>query len=233
MAEPDAAASPAPRKGTVLVVDDHPIVREGLRAVLDSSPFKVVGEAGDGRTAVEEARRLQPDVILMDVGLPELDGLSATRAIRQALPQALVIILTIADGPEVLRDALRAGACGYLLKGTAGPQIIRSIESVLDGNMIFDAPLLHAALALGVPAPPNPELIAVLSDRERAALRLVAGGRTNREIGDTLGYSTSTIKSTVQAIIEKLGVSDRMQAAVLAVQAGLEPDLGGDESPGS
>ena len=208
----------------VLIADDHPVVRDGLRAMLHEEGILVVGEVSTGREAVDRLAALQPDVILMDIRMPDMDGLAATRLIKEEAPAVSVIVVTSFESKDYLRDAIAAGAAGYLLKGMSRSLLLDSIRIVRDGGSMFDPNVLSELLrqvaerVSEVPA----EALDALSDRERETLTLVAEGLTNREIADRLGYSVGTIKNVVQQVIEKLGVSDRTQAAVLGVRAGLE-----------
>jgi RNA polymerase sigma factor (sigma-70 family) len=208
---------------TVLVVDDHPVVREGLKALISHRDIRVIGEAATGRQAVEEARRLRPDVVLMDIRLPDMDGLTATEQIKKELPRTTVIIVTSYDDPQYIQRALLAGASGYLLKGMPREAYIEAIRVVRAGASIFHAsvvPQLMAAVA-ATPDPVAQQMVASLSEREREVLALLAQGLTNKEIAERIHYSVGTVKNLVATIIEKLNVSDRTQAAVVAARAGL------------
>ena len=227
MTGPIAAAGPTnghPDEIRVLIADDHPVVRDGLRAMLHEEGIRVVGEVSNGRQAVDRLAALRPDVILMDIHMPDMDGLAATRLIKHDAPAVSVIVVTSFESKNYLRDAIAAGAAGYLLKGMSRSLLLESIRIVRDGGSMFDPKMLSDLLrevaegGSDVPA----EALDALSDRERETLMLVAQGLTNREIADRLGYSVGTIKNVVQQVIEKLGVSDRTQAAVLGVRAGLE-----------
>lgn len=209
----------------VLVTDDHPVVRDGLRAMLDEPGINVVGEAATGQQAVDRVGPLNADVVLMDVRMPDMDGLTATKLVKQQHPGVAVIVITSFESKDYLRQAVEAGAAGYLLKGMKRNLLVESIRVVRDGGSIFD-PAMLASLLQGV-ARSEPGLEGTLdrlTERELRVLQLVAGGHTNREIADELGYSVGTIKNAVQRVIEKLDVSDRTQAAVLAVRAGIELD---------
>jgi DNA-binding NarL/FixJ family response regulator len=212
---------PADRPIRVLVVDDHPVVRDGLRAMLDAPGIEVVGEAASGMIAIQRTAELEPDVVLMDVRMPDMDGLTATRLIKETHPSISVFIVTSFSSVDYLQQAIDSGASGYLLKGMTRDTLINSVRLVRDGGSVFDSALLKAVLA-GIGYDPSASAaMRQLSDRELEVTRLLAAGRTNREIGDALGYSLGTIKNTVQAIMEKLRVSDRTQAAVLAVRSGI------------
>ena len=208
----------------VLIADDHPVVRDGLTAMLRGNEVDVVGTAVTGREAAEAVSSLDPDVVLMDIRMPDMDGLTATRLIKEANPRVAVIVLTSFESQDYLRDAIEAGAAGYLLKGAPRELLIESIRIVEAGGSMFDPGLLSSLLrefaerSNSVPS----ERLDPLTEREREVLILVARGLTNREIGEQLGYGEGTIKNTVKTVTEKLEVSDRTQAAVLAVRAGLQ-----------
>jgi DNA-binding NarL/FixJ family response regulator len=203
----------------VLVVDDHPMVREGLRSMLGGTGVQVVGEAGDGAAAVEQAARLAPDVVLLDLELPDLPGLVALREIKRVAPATAVLVVTMHQDPALVRRAVQAGAAGYVLKGVGRPQLMAAVRAVSQGESVFDQELLREALEGAVaPAPArSPSLTRVEVD----LLRLMADGLTNREIGERFRWSHATVKKYVQRVLEKLGVSDRTQAAVEAVRRGL------------
>ena len=219
----------------VLLVDDHPVVREGLRVILGTAPdIKVVAEASDGAEAVEEAVEHQPDVVLMDLRMPSMDGIEATRRIKSKLPSTSVIVLTIYDNDAYVIDAVRAGAGGYLLKDASKELLLHTIRAVNSGGILIKTSLLREAIiSLASSAseqfrehPSRLSGIDELTPREREVLRLVAQGRSNKQIGEVLVISEETAKKHVQNIILKLGVSDRTQAAVRGVQMGLiEPSL--------
>lgn len=219
---------PADDPGTtfrVLIADDHPVVRSGLRAMLDAPGIRVVGEATTGREAADQAAALEPDVVLMDIRMPDMDGLTATRLVKESNPTISVIIVTSFESQDYLKQAIEAGAAGYLLKGTSRALLLDSIRIVREGGSMFEASLLTSLLIDIAQRNVSADgALDELTERERDALRLVAQGMTNGEIADRLGYSAGTIKNTVQQMIAKLGVSDRTQAAVLGVRAGLDID---------
>jgi DNA-binding NarL/FixJ family response regulator len=217
-------------KVTVLLVDDHPVVREGLRSMLATVPdIEVVAEAGDGLEAVEKANEHRPNVVLMDLRMPDLDGLEATQRIKSQLPATSVIMLTVYDNDAYIVDAVRAGAGGFLLKDASKDLIIHAIRAVNSGGMLIKAGLLHKVmLGLTTVASDQPrkkqaeaEVSHGLTPREREVLSLVVLGLTNKEIGRALHISDETAKKHVQTILSKLDVSDRTQAAVKAVQGAL------------
>jgi len=214
----------------VLLVDDHPVVREGLRTMLATTPdIEVVAEASDGLEAIEKANEHQPHVILMDIRMPNLDGLEATRRIKSQLASTSVIVLTVYDNDAYVVDAVRSGAGGYLLKDASKDLLIHTIRVVNSGGMLIKTSLLREAIlnSANVTAGQSKEkhtdarALSGLTPREREVLRLVIEGQSNKEIGRTLSISEDTAKKHVQTILSKLGVSDRTQAAVKAVRAGL------------
>lgn len=213
---------------TVLIVDDHTVAREGLRAMLQTDGrVKVVGEATDGQEGVELTAGLLPAVVLMDIRMPKMDGLEATRRIRAEQPTVAVIMMTSYDDTALVVDAIRAGASGFLLKDTSASLLVSSIEAVASGGMAIKAPLMRRAInSLTRVRQPNGQTAeevagAQLTEREREVLRLIAEGWTNREIGDALCLAEVTVKKRVQGITAKLRVSDRTQAAIVALRMGL------------
>ena len=209
----------------VLIADDHPVVRSGLRAMLDAPGTRVVGEAATGCEAADQAAALEPDVVLMDIRMPDIDGLAATRLVKEGNPTISVIIVTSFESQDYLKQAIEAGAVGYLLKGASRSLLLDSIRIVREGGSMFEASLLADLLVAVAHRDVAAEgALDDLTARERAALKLVEQGMTNIEIATRMGYSAGTIKNTVQQLIAKLGVSDRTQAAVLGVRAGLEID---------
>jgi DNA-binding NarL/FixJ family response regulator len=204
----------------VLVADDHPVVRQGLRAFLDSREgITVVGEAADGETAVALAAELAPDVILMDLVMPGLDGVSAIRRLRALGHSAAVIVLTSFAGDEQVFPALDAGAAGYLLKDVEPADLERAVRTVHAGGAQLD-PDVTARLVRAVTRS-RAEEPGQLTARERDVLRLLARGRSNREIARELTVSEKTVKTHVSSILAKLRLADRTQAALWAVRSGL------------
>jgi DNA-binding NarL/FixJ family response regulator len=199
----------------VLIADDHAIVREGLRTFLDlQDGIEVAGEAADGREAIEEAERLGPDVVLMDLVMPNLDGVEAMRELRTRVPQARVVVLTSFLEDERLLPALRAGAAGYLLKNVEPRELARSIRLAAAGEAMID-PAVAARLvdALGDDRPAGH---AELTPRETEVLDLIGRGYANKRIALELGIAEKTVKTHVSHVLAKLGVSDRTQAALYA-----------------
>jgi len=205
----------------VLIADDHEIVRQGLRTLLELDPeFEVVGEAADGAEAVQAAGRVRPDVVLMDLLMPELDGVSATQLIRRDLPDTEVVALTSVLEDAQIVAAIRAGAIGYLLKDTRADELQQAIKSAAAGQVQL-SPKVAARLFKEIRTPEtSPE---VLSPRESEVLRLLAGGLTNKEMAQRLEVGEKTVKTHVSRILGKLGVQSRTQAALYASRIGLLP----------
>ena len=205
----------------VLVVDDHPIFRDGLRTALRTESVEVVGEAANGAEAMDLAARSKPDVVLMDLQMPGQSGIDATRAITAGNPDVAVLVLTMTEDPDAVFAAIRAGARGYLLKGADRQELLRAIHGVAAGEAIFGPGvaerLLGAFAADSAPAPPLP----ALTDREREVLVLVTEGYTNTAIARRLVVSPKTARNHVSNILTKLHAADRNDAARLAREAGL------------
>jgi NarL family two-component system response regulator LiaR len=215
------STSADPRPTRVLIVDDHGVVREGLRAYLELEPdIQVVGEAKDGVEAVRRAAELQPDVVLMDLVMPNMDGVDATSRIKQQQPATHVIILTSFLDDERVVPAIRAGATSYLLKDVAATDLARAIRGARAGQAQLH-PEVARRLMQQVTSPRKPDAGAQLTDREREVLRLLADGRSNKEIARALVVSERTVKGHVSNILGKLGLQDRTQAALFAVRNGL------------
>lgn len=202
----------------ILIADDHAVVRQGLRMFLSLDPdFEIIGEGVDGRQAVELARSLHPDIVLMDLLMPALSGVEATAIIRRELPDVEVIALTSVLEDKSVVDAVRAGAIGYLLKDTEADELIRAIKAAAAGQVQL-SPQAAARLLREVRAPENPDM---LTERETHVLRLLAMGQSNREIALALNISEKTVKTHVSSILAKLNVTSRTQAALYAVRIGL------------
>jgi two-component system, NarL family, response regulator LiaR len=205
----------------ILLVDDHSVVRHGLRMFLELDPeLEVIGEAGNGAEALDFISRQQPDVVVMDILMPIMDGITAIKAIRKDYPGVEVIALTSVLEDASVVNAVRAGAIGYLLKDTAAEELRRSIKAAANGQVQL-SPEAAARLMREIRAPESPEK---LTARETEVLGLLAGGKTNKEIAYTLSVSETTVKSHVSSILTKLGVPSRTQAALYAVKIGLVPE---------
>ena len=211
----------------LLLVDDQALFREGLRTLLSVWPdLEVVGEAGNGAEAVETAVALRPDVVLMDLRMPVLDGVAATRRLRQELPDCKIIVLTTFDDDEHVFDGLRAGAVGYLLKDVPSEKLVEAIRAAAGGASFLQPSIAAKVLAeftrlTPVSAPAAQPLVEPLSERELEILDLLAAGSSNREIANQLFIAEGTVKNHVTNILGKLGVRDRTQAALKAKELGL------------
>jgi DNA-binding NarL/FixJ family response regulator len=210
----------------VVIADDQELVRTGFRVILNSEPdIEVVGEAGDGRQAIEAARQLGPDVVLMDIRMPHLDGLEATRRIvtgPDSKPR--VLILTTFDLDEYVYEALRSGASGFMLKDNPADQLITAIRVVAEGEALLAPQItrrLISEFASRRPPSGRPERLQVLTDRESEVLKLIARGLSNSEIAGELYVAETTVRTHVGRILTKLGLRDRVQAVVLAYETGL------------
>ena len=227
----DDPPAPAEKPVRVMVVDDHDLFRSGLRRLLDEEDgLEVVGDARRGDEAVQRAEKLRPDVVVMDINMPGMSGVEATRGVLQTSPDSAVLMLTVTSDENAVLDAVLAGASGYLLKDATLPEIVRGIRAAAAGQSLI-APSVagdllarlrrHGAPDAPQPTPPD------LSPREIDVLRFVVAGCDNGEIGRRLHLSPSTVKHHVSHTLEKLGVENRIQAAVLAVRLGLVDDPGG------
>jgi DNA-binding NarL/FixJ family response regulator len=232
---PDIPAAPEGTQQTplrVMVVDDHDLFRSGLRRLLDEQDgLDVVGEARRGDEAVQRANELKPDVVVMDINMPGMSGVEATRGVLKQSPDSAVLMLTVTSDENAVLDAVLAGASGYLLKDALLPEIVRGIQAAAAGQSLIAPSVAGELLARlrrhGAPdAPPPPAQTPDLTPREIDVLRLVVAGCDNGEIGQRLHLSASTIKHHVSNTLEKLGVENRIQAAVMAVRLGLvdEPE---------
>ena len=206
----------------VLIADDHPVVRRGMTALLSSlDGVEVIGEASDGPAALREAQLLRPDVVVMDIQMPGMDGVEATRRLCAALPEVAVLVLTMFEDDETVLAAVRAGARGYLLKGADQQEILAAIRSVTAGQLVLDPGAAHRLLAgagrSATPGPPFPGL----TPRERQILDLVAAGKSNGTISQELSLAAKTVGNHLSAIFAKLRVASRAEAIVLAREEGL------------
>jgi DNA-binding NarL/FixJ family response regulator len=212
----------------ILLVDDQALFREGLETLLSvHNDIQVVGQASNGQEAVEVAAKVQPDVILMDVRMPILDGVMATRILKKSFPQCRVIVLTTFDDDEYIFDALRAGAAGYLLKDVASEQLVEAIRATVRGESILEPSVAAKVIteftrvSSMVPSAQMEQLVDPLSERELEILSLIAVGASNKEIANQLYIAEGTVKNHVTHILGKLGVRDRTQAALKARELGL------------
>ncbi len=216
----------------VVLADDHTLMREGLRHLLElESDLKVVGEAADGPEALRVIRQLCPDVVLLDISMPQLDGLALTRQLAEELPQVAIIILTMhRQHPQVLR-AIKNGARGYLLKSASSQELIRAIRTVHAGGALIEPELTGPVLAelrrlSQQPGAPGAPTLNDLTEKEIEIIRYVAQGMSNREIAAQLSYSEKTVKNYLSVIFQKLGIRDRTQAAIFGLRQGLLADEG-------
>ena len=216
----------------VLIVDDDALMRAGLRGVLSGDPaIEVVGEAGDGRDALHRTRLLGPDIVLMDIRMPDVDGIAATRDVLAAFPDVKVVILTTFEQDDYIFGALRAGASGFLLKRTRPEELIAAIHTVAAGDSLL-SPSVTSRVIERMAHQPAPDTttdarLAELTQREHQVLELVARGLSNGEIAAALVIEESTVKTHTKRILAKLGVRDRVQAVILAYEHGLASPGGG------
>jgi len=218
---------PSTERIRVLVADDHPVFRRGMRAILGAEPeIELVGEATDGEGAVALALELRPDVILMDLNMPGVSGIEATRRVLEASPDVAVLMLTMFEDDKSIFAAMRAGAHGYVLKGADGAETLRAIHAVANGEAIFSPEITrrftgYFAAPGGDPRTAAAQVFPSLTEREHEILSLMAGGYTNTAIASRLYLSPKTVRNYVSNIFTKLQVSDRPQAIVRAREAGL------------
>ncbi len=211
---------------SVLVVDDHPLFRQGVIAVIGAQPnMKVVAEAADGREAVKAVKEFRPNIVLMDLSMPEMGGVEATRRLLKELPETNVLMLTISDNDEDLFNAIRAGANGYLLKGADPEELVRAITHVAEGGVIISATMAPKLLSeIGTETKPSGTEASVLSPRETEILQLIADGLTDKEIADTLFISLNTAKTHLKNILAKLHLKSRVQIATYEARGRAVPE---------
>jgi len=213
----------------LLIVDDHPVVREGLRTMLSTDQaIEIVGEASDGVEAVAVVAEKKPNVVLMDIRMPNMDGIEATRCIKDEHPSTAVIVLTMYDNDANVIDAVQAGASGYLLKDVSRELLLHTVRTVSSGATLIKTDLLYEAISSLVASRErqqsgvsSTEGLETLTPREQEVLKLVVDGRTNKEIGKELGIVEDTVKKRMKSILVKLGATNRASAAVKATRAGL------------
>jgi DNA-binding NarL/FixJ family response regulator len=206
---------------SILIVDDHPVTREGLHAALDlSEDVVVVGEAASGEEAVDVVRDQAPDIVFMDVRMPGMGGIEATRAIRQACPDTRVILFTVDESRSSIAEAIQAGVSGYLLKDASAEELVNAARLALEGKAVIHPQLTRAFIEEVQLAEKRPE-VAALSRREKEILQKVAYGATTKEVAHDLGISPHTVKTHLERIFEKLGANDRAQAVAIAIRGGL------------
>jgi DNA-binding NarL/FixJ family response regulator len=217
----------------VMLVDDHAIWRGGVLSMLEDTEFEVIGEAGSGQEAVELARQIQPSLTLLDIRMADGDGLEALAALKQEHPRMAVIMLTTYDNPTYMARAVAGGAAGYLLKGVERDDLLSALRAVANGETLLSAQeLVRSLRGISEAAVGSEDLVEPLTDREQEVLRLLTTGLPNREIASILFVAESTVKTHVEHILGKLGVSDRVQAAVWAVRHGLGPAISPVPHPG-
>ena len=206
-----------------LIVDDHPVTREGLRTALELSDDQVVvvGEASNGEEAVERARELTPDVVFMDVRMPGMDGIEATRRIREVAPGTKVILITIDESRGAISEAIQAGVSGYLLKDASSDALVDAAKNAIQGNAVIHPQLTKTFIEEVRLVEPGEGGATPLSKREREILQKVADGATTRQVANELGISPHTVKTHLERIFEKLGANDRAQAVAMAIRQGI------------
>ncbi|WP_137991147.1 response regulator [Streptomyces vilmorinianum] len=220
MSDPEAATTPT----RVFLVDDHEVVRRGVHDLIDDEPdMLVVGEASTAEQALARGPALRPDVAVLDVRLPDGDGISVCRELRSRMPELVCLMLTSFDDEDALLDAIMAGASGYVLKQIKGSDLVSAVRTVATGQSMLDpattARLMHSLRDPEVAKPPEDQRLAALSERERSVLDLIGEGLTNRQIAKQLYLSEKTVKNHISRLLGKLGVERRVQAAVIAAQA--------------
>jgi DNA-binding NarL/FixJ family response regulator len=207
----------------VLIVDDHAILREGVRALLQlQADIEVVGEAADGKGALEQVEKLDPDIVLMDIAMPGLGGIEAAIELKKLGRRAKVLILSQYEDREYVRRLLKAGVAGYVLKKSAGSELANAIRAVQRGGLVLDPEVARTAMEQAGPAAPGEsEPYDTLTDREKQVLKLVAEGRSNKEVADVLGISVKTAMSHREHVMEKLGVHNRTELVRFAIKRGV------------
>ena len=212
----------------VFLADDHAVVREGLKALINGQAgMEVVGEAGDGRTACDRAREIRPDVVVMDVSMPEMNGVQATRQLRSQCPEVKVLALTVHEERSYLRELIEAGAAGYILKRSAAEDLVHAVQVVARGDVYLDPSVTAVVLGkLSRTRPPSDSSGLELSDRETEVLQLIAQGHSNKEIAGRLKISIKTVETYKARSMEKLGLTGRADIVRFALQKGWLKDTG-------
>jgi DNA-binding NarL/FixJ family response regulator len=204
-----------------LIVDDHPVTRDGLRTALElSDDVQIVGEAGTGEEAIQRATELRPDIVFMDVRMPGIGGIEATRAIRQSSPDTRVILFTVDESRSAISEAIQAGVSGYLLKDASAEELVEAAKHALEGKAVIHPQLTRAFIEEVQLAEKRPD-VAPLSRRETEILQKVAYGATTKEVAKDLDISPHTVKTHLERIFEKLGANDRAQAVAIAIRNGI------------
>jgi len=212
----------AKNKINVLIVDDHPVVRRGLWSCLDANPdLKVIGEAVNGEEAITKISELNPDVVLMDIAMPQMDGLEVTERLHKDMPEVKVLILTVQNSRESVLRMIRAGARGYILKDAPPDELVRAIQTVNNGEAFFSPPVARIALNQYVSELDQTDPLSRLSDREREVLVLIASGRSNKEIASALGIGVRTIETHRERIMRKLEIRSVAGLTKFAIANGL------------
>jgi len=211
-------------KTRIVLADDHPLLRQALRDLLEKeAAFEIVGEANDGEEAVRLAAELTPDVVIMDISMPNLDGLQATHQIKARCPNVAVLVLTVHTDDECILEILKAGAAGYLIKSAFGDEVIHAVRAVATGDMVLSAPIGQRLLKQAARFPTRPVLLEAgekLSARELEVLKLTARGLSNKEVASSLGIKLRTVKGHLADIFAKLKVASRTEAVIAGLQAG-------------
>jgi NarL family two-component system response regulator LiaR len=217
--------SAEPRDIKILLVDDHPLVRRALRDVLEKEPdLRVIGEAGDGQQAIDMTGQFCPDVVIMDISMPVLNGVEATKQIKASNPLTAVLILTVHTDVETIFSILQAGASGYLVKSVFGPEVIHTIRAVMDGDTVLSPEVSHEVIRYAIqqaPRQPRPIVGERISAKEREVLCLAAEGMSNKQIGAKLGIAETTVKSYFVDLFQKLNVRSRTEAVFVSLKSGI------------
>ncbi len=228
MARTKTSASLASRKHSprtrILLADDHPLLRQALKDLLEKeAAFEIAGEAGDGEEAVRLTTEIMPDVVIMDISMPNMDGLQATRQIKARCPNVAVLVLTVHTDDECILEILKAGAAGYLIKSAFGDEVIHAVRAVATGDMVLSAPIGQRLLKQAARFPTRPVLLEAgekLSTRELEVLKLTARGLSNKDVASALGIKLRTVKGHLADVFSKLRVASRTEAVIAGLQAG-------------